>query len=155
MSNASLQINQGTQNNVNFDLNNGTYTQVTDIAAGSVQVNALPVLAINTLGTYLLPGTSAGTVNTSLIAAPGSGTCTYITSWGMIQSSGTGQTYLQYGTPNAGTNVIGLAPANGWGPAASGNPAVGGTQYANLPIYVTYIGTDAPKITVNLNYFQH
>ena len=88
------------------DLPGGTVDEVSsvaNVAGGTVQINPLPSRSIQTFGTVI-----SGTAETEIVAAPGSGTATWITYFS-IKNKGTADAdcYLGFGTATAnGASLI-------------------------------------------------
>lgn len=89
--------------NGSVNLLTGTVTSVTNLAAGTVQVNATPVVSVLTYGTL---GTAGGSAFGTISGASGAGTKHYVTNVTISAMTGTVDCYVGFGTGLNGGSVL-------------------------------------------------
>ena len=131
---------------------NGTLAQVTSVsnlAAGTVQLNSKPVTTLVSHGTL---GTAGGSFFATISAASGVGTNHWVTNVDVVMQSGTADVRVLSGTAIAGTGVMvaGFFPGPGGGIAKNFTPAF--SAGANSELTYHFVGAGTAFITVN--YFK-
>lgn len=135
----------GNLNNGSVNLLTGTVTSVTNLAAGTVQINPVPVPATLTFGTL---GTAGGSFFGTLSAASGAGTKHYVSGVDIVMQSGTADVRVLAGSLIQGTGVL----------AAGQFPGGGGISKPIDPAFATgtnsellyhFVGAGSAFITVS------
>ena len=131
--------------NGSINLLTGTVTSVTNLAAGTVQINPVPVPTVLALGTL---GTAGGSFFATISAASGAGTRHFISGVDVVMQSGTADVRVLAGTVIQGTGVLaaGQFPAGG-GISKGFNPAFATGTNSELTYH--FVGAGSAFITVN------
>ena len=120
-------------------------TSVTNLAAGTTQINPVPVPTMLTFGTL---GTAGGSLFATISAASGAGTKHYVSGVDIVMQAGTADVRVLAGTVIQGTGVL----------AAGQFPAGGGISKRIIPAFPTgtnseltyhFVGAGSAFITVN------
>jgi len=131
--------------NGSVNLLTGTVTSVTNLAAGTVKINPVPVPTTLQHGTL---GTAGGSFFATISAASGAGTFHYISGVDIVMKSGTADVRVLAGSVIQGTGVLaaGQFPAGG-GIAKNFSPAF--ATGTNSELIYHFVGAGSAFITVS------